>query len=173
MLDALGGLKVENSGMQAFATNGRAPVGTCPLCRTIVSDTLDPAVVTANARQACYVDVFIDGVAAYQAGMEPPELPYDLNSILPDGIEGFEFYSGAAQVPPKYTSRFGAGCGVLLFWTRLQPEKKPQGPSSRRGSDGGLVATSLPLAAPSLMDHRRALISGHRPSIFRDCSVPP
>lgn len=117
MLDALGGLKVENTGMQAFATNGRAPIGTCPLCRTILSDTLDPAVVTANARQACYVDVFIDGIAAYQAGMEPPELPYDLNGMLPDKIEGVEFYSGAAQVPPKYTGRFGAGCGVLLIWT--------------------------------------------------------
>lgn len=125
LFDALGGLKVENSGMQAFATNGRAPAAHCPLCRTIVSDTLDPAVVTANARPICYVDVFIDGIAAYQAGMEPPEPPYDLNGIQPDGIEGIEFYSGVAQVPPKYTSRHGVGCGVLVIWTRVQPDKRP------------------------------------------------
>ena len=71
------------------------------------------------------MDVYVDGIAAYQSGIEPPEPFFDLNTIAPDAIEGVEVYSGAAQVPAKFTSRFGAGCGVIVLWTRVSPEKKP------------------------------------------------
>ena len=126
MLDALGGgLKIENSGLQSSATNGRVAASQCTLCRVVVIDTLDPAVVAPPARQACYMDVSIDGIVTYQLGMEPPEPLYDLNGIVPDAIEGIEVYLGAAQVPAKYGSRIGSGCGVLLIWTRIQPDKKP------------------------------------------------
>ena len=125
MLDALGGgLKIENSGLQSWATNGRVP-SSCTLCRVVVVDTLDPAVLTSPSRQACYMDVHVDGIVAYQLGMEPPEPLYDLNAIVPDAIEGIEVYLGAAQVPAKYGSRLGSGCGVLLIWIRIQPDKRP------------------------------------------------
>lgn len=125
MLDALGGLKIENGGLQSWATNGRVPASSCTLCRVTVVDTLDPAVFTSTARQACYMDVYVDGGVAYQLGMEPPEPRYDLNGIAPDAIEAIEVYLGAAQVPAKYGSRLGSGCGVLLIWTRTPPDKKP------------------------------------------------
>lgn len=126
MLDAVGGLKIENSGLQSFAVNGRVPVSTCTVCRTAVADTLDPAVmISTGTRAACYMDVYLDGSAAYQFGVEPAQPLFDMNAIAPDGIEGVEVYTGAAQVPAKYGSRFRSGCGVILFWSRINPDKKP------------------------------------------------
>ena len=125
MLDALGGLKVEKSGMYAAATNGQQPAPTCTLCRSAIADTVDPGVIAPAARQSCYMDVYVDGVIAYQAGVEPPEPVYDLNGISPDGIEAIEVYRGVTQVPPKFASRRGSGCGVLVIWTRTRLDKKP------------------------------------------------
>ena len=126
ILDDVAGLKIENRGMQAFATNGRVSASTCLVCRVVVADTLDPAIsLPAGMRPPCYMDVYVDGVAAYQFGVEPPLPLFDVNSVPPESIQGIEVYTGAAQTPAKYGNRFGSGCGAILVWTRTPPSGSP------------------------------------------------
>jgi hypothetical protein len=39
---------------------------------------------------------------------------------MPATLEGVEYYTGAAQIPAKYT-RVNQECGVLVLWTRRGP----------------------------------------------------
>jgi len=126
ILDDVGGLKIENKGLQAFATNGRVPASTCLVCRVVVADTLDPAIaLPVGARPPCYMDIYVDGVAVYQFGVEPPLQLFDLNGVPPESIQGIEVYTGAAQTPAKYGNRFGSGCGAILIWTRVPRPETP------------------------------------------------
>jgi hypothetical protein len=86
--------------------------------RNLSSDgvPVDAADMAKGARPDCYADVWLDGVRVYSG--RPYEPLFDVNSLQPDDIETFEFYSGEAQIPAKYT-RMGRVCGVAVIRTRI------------------------------------------------------
>lgn len=98
-----------------IASSRTTRTGNCAFCVGDVS-SLNRADVAAGARPACFMDVYVDGAMVYDA-RHPENGLYDVNTIPPEHIAGIEVYSSAAQVPAKY-NRTGAGCGVLLIWTR-------------------------------------------------------
>jgi hypothetical protein len=67
----------------------------------------------ATTRNPCFVDVFVDGALFRSAGPGP----LDIDQFGVNQLAGVEFYPGGATVPSAY-NRTGAGCGVLLLWTR-------------------------------------------------------
>jgi hypothetical protein len=79
----------------------------------------DPYSAAMGARPMCYVDVWMDGVRIYAGGLMGAPL-FDVNSVMPATLEGVEYYTGAAQIPAKYT-RVNQECGVLVLWTRRGP----------------------------------------------------
>jgi hypothetical protein len=90
----------------------------------------------AGAPNGCYATVFLDNARVYSPAVASspgydgtraynemaPSL-FDVNSIPPSSIEAIEFYSGAAQIPARY-SGLNTNCGVLVIHTR-RPDKKP------------------------------------------------
>lgn len=109
VLSGVPGLRVIRSpaGQQAWATSGRGRM-------SIENERApDRNSNSLGAPNACYTDVYMDGVLVY--GGSGSDL-FDLNSVLPAILEGVEFFT-ASQVPPEY-NRNGSACGVLLFWTR-------------------------------------------------------
>lgn len=66
----------------------------------------------------CYADVYVDGVVVWQAGLGAGRGLFDINQYRPEDVAGVEYYPGGATIPSKY-NRTGAGCGVLLIWTRI------------------------------------------------------
>lgn len=73
--------------------------------------------------EPCYMGVVLDGVTLYasvapglggtSAGRSPPDLKmFDVASM-----EAVELYRSAAEVPLEFGGA-GAGCGVLVLWTR-------------------------------------------------------
>ena len=54
---------------------------------------------------------FLDGILMVEGGMEINYL------VHPDNIEAIEAYQSPGEVPAEYR-RAGAGCGVILIWTR-------------------------------------------------------
>jgi hypothetical protein len=126
MLETVGGLKVQSGGSKGWVMNGRVSASSCTFCRPAsITDIIDPADFAAGARPACYMDVYVDASLAFQFGLTPPMPLFDVNSIAPEAIEGIEVYSSAAQLPAKYNRSMGSGCGALLIWTRISPDKKP------------------------------------------------
>jgi hypothetical protein len=77
---------------------------------------LNRADIAAGARPACFMDVYLNGAMIYDS-RHPENGLFDVNSVPPEHIAGIEVYTSAAQIPAKY-NRTGAGCGVLLIWTR-------------------------------------------------------
>ncbi|MEO7456689.1 MAG: carboxypeptidase-like regulatory domain-containing protein [Gemmatimonadaceae bacterium] len=71
-------------------------------------------------RDACLMEVFLDGVRV-QPGSQPGESPprweraFDLRSAPIAGLDGVEFYRGAAETPMEYSG--SSECGVILLWT--------------------------------------------------------
>lgn len=119
MLESMGAIRIDRSGLQAVAVNGRVQAPTCTICRAVVSDTLDPAVAAPpTTRQSCFMDIYVDGISSFQFGAEPADPPFDLNAIGPDAIDAVEIYAEASQVPPRYANRAGSRCGVIIFWMR-------------------------------------------------------
>jgi len=70
----------------------------------------------AGAPEACYMDVYLDGVVVFQGGKDVNL--FDVNSLELSTIEAIEVYTSAAQVPAQY-NKTSNGCGVLLIWTRI------------------------------------------------------
>ena len=62
----------------------------------------------------CYPRVFLDGILAHDGGGEPAGLD---NLLRPDAVAGIEVYPSSAGLPARYSS-MGAGCGIILIWTR-------------------------------------------------------
>jgi hypothetical protein len=119
MIESMGAVRIDRTGLVAVAVNGRVQAPTCTICRAVVSDTLDPAVAAPPpARQACFMDIYVDGISSFQFGAEPADPPFDLNSIGTDAIEAVEVYAEASQVPSRYANRAGARCGAIIFWMR-------------------------------------------------------
>ncbi|HVX39563.1 MAG TPA: carboxypeptidase regulatory-like domain-containing protein [Gemmatimonadaceae bacterium] len=61
--------------------------------------------------QSCPPQYWVDGVMV---------TGFNIDDIVPSDVEGVEFYSGPAGLPPQYNrSRGNTICGVVLIWTRL------------------------------------------------------
>lgn len=126
LFGTVGGVQVKTGGMKNWISNGRANDASCVFCRNPnMFAIVNEADFSAGARPACYMDVWLDGVRMYQFGFNPPQPLFDVNSLSPYSLEGVEIYVGTAQIPSKYNSQFSSGCGVVLFWTRISPDKKP------------------------------------------------
>lgn len=115
------GVRIRRGGNKIWVASSRTTKSTkCAFCvdtiDTTITSALSAADFAAGARPACYMDVYIDGIMVYDS--RHPELGlFDVNTVSPENIAGIEIYSSALQVPMKY-ARTGAGCGVLLIWTR-------------------------------------------------------
>lgn len=79
--------------------------------------------VAVNARMGrglCLLEVYLDGVLAYR-GQSPGridwESTFDLNSVSVASLAAVEVYRGGAEAPGAYAGT-GAGCGLLVLWTR-------------------------------------------------------
>jgi hypothetical protein len=75
---------------------------------------LSRADIAAGAKPACYMDVYLDGVALSMG--DSLDL-FDVNTLQLSAIEGIEVFTSASQVPAKY-NKTSRGCGVMLIWTR-------------------------------------------------------
>lgn len=81
----------------------------------------DPArMIVVNAR-GCPMRVFLDGALVYP-GLESGrrvdwERVFDVNSVSVHTLAGVEVYSRSSQIPGEYGGT-GAGCGVVVLWTR-------------------------------------------------------
>lgn len=103
---------------KAWAVTGRAAgPGKCAMCRNRPLEVLDPTDVVAGAGVACYMDVWLDGVLAYDSTSRGAPL-FDLNAIDPRQIEGIEVYTSASQIPAQF-NRTSGGCGAIVIWTRI------------------------------------------------------
>lgn len=114
-------ISVRFGGTHAWlATNRSSSDGGCAFCRKRIQDLLDQADISAGARPACYMDVYVNGLAVYRGygqNSHTPQPLFDLNSLAAGEIEGIEIYSSAVQVPARFNAT-SSGCGVALIWTR-------------------------------------------------------
>jgi hypothetical protein len=118
VLATIPGLKVAFMGTRAaVATTRAASSNQCAFCKAPLDQLLDNADISAGARAACYMDVYLDGSLVYQYARTPPSPLFNVNDLLPPSIEGIEIYSSASQVPAAY-NRTSSGCGVILIWSR-------------------------------------------------------
>lgn len=68
--------------------------------------------------EACYAPIFLDGIPYWLPGnrRDPPP---DINRVIRvHDLETIEVYRGEATAPIQYNVS-GAGCGVVLLWTRV------------------------------------------------------
>jgi hypothetical protein len=98
------------------------PAVTSDLLRRVaglrVHCTMGPCTVRSARASTprCPMQVFVDGVAAYQ--MSPDEIPAA-------DLEGMEIYRGASEIPPEF-NRGTAMCGVIVIWT-ADPQRRRGG----------------------------------------------
>ncbi len=123
LLALVPGVAVKRGSNRAWAASGgRAvnPAGGCAFCRGgklgPAPKRPNPADVSAGAREACYMDVYLDGVMVFNS-TEPELGLFDVNAVQPADLEAIEVYASAGQIPAQY-NRTANGCGVLLLWTR-------------------------------------------------------
>lgn len=88
---------------QYYVAAGRMQVGSGPLS-------------SAGTPPPCFAAVVVDGAFVYQGNVG--ELPFDINSIGPAAIAGFEYYPSSASIPVKYNSSGRNTCGLALIWTK-------------------------------------------------------
>jgi hypothetical protein len=66
---------------------------------------------------ACFAAVVLDGIFVYQGNVG--ERPFDINSLPPNTIAGFEYYVSSASIPAKYNGNFRGSCGLVIIWTKI------------------------------------------------------
>lgn len=115
LISMVPGVLVRRGSSKIWVATGRTRSTGCAFCAMSVSE-LNPADVSAGARPACFMDVYLDGSMVFDSRRARDGL-FDVNSIPPEHISGIEVYTSASQIPAKY-NRTGNGCGVLLLWTR-------------------------------------------------------
>jgi hypothetical protein len=113
VISTVPGVIVRRGSNRIWVATGRAISNSCAFCGT---SALNAADVAAGARPACFMDVYLDGALVFDS-RQPRNGLFDVNVVPPEHIAGIEVYTSAAQIPAKY-NRTGAGCGVLLIWTR-------------------------------------------------------
>lgn len=67
--------------------------------------------MAASMSSRCTVEYFVDAIHIVAPGAD------FLSQFRPRDLEGIEVYRGPAETPPAF-SRGGAGCGVIVLWTR-------------------------------------------------------
>ena len=123
VLSKVSGVEVKRGSNRAWVASGRAvSANGCAFCSKGGSSSrdvggLNKADFNAGARPACYMDVYIDGVIAFDS-THPENGLFDVNTIPPSQIEGIEVYTSAAQIPARF-NRTANGCGVMVIWTRI------------------------------------------------------
>jgi hypothetical protein len=115
------GVRVRRGSNKIWIASARtARSARCAFCADTMDNTSNSALnkidFAAGARPACYMDVYMDGALIYDS-RHPEYGLFDVNTVSPEHIAGIEVYNSVAQVPAKY-NRTGAGCGVVLIWTR-------------------------------------------------------
>ncbi|HJQ19541.1 MAG TPA: carboxypeptidase regulatory-like domain-containing protein [Gemmatimonadaceae bacterium] len=111
VLGVLPGVRIFRApGGQAWVISGRGADG------AVTPDAFSRAL---GARPACYVDVWLDGMAMF-IGSKTTGMLFDINTIPPSTLEGVEFYSSSGQTPIKF-ARYTNQCGVLVLWSRQGP----------------------------------------------------
>ena len=76
--------------------------------------------VLRNSRaKGCFYQLYLDGIRIYAPGEGETEVPPDINSFAPAGLEAIEVYSGPAVTPSKFGG-LGAACGTIVLWTRAR-----------------------------------------------------
>ena len=115
------GITVHHGGSSKswVASRRTTSVGKCAMCRVSRTEVLTLADIAAGAPLACYLDVYVDGAAAYSSSSEQVPL-FDVNGMQASEIEGVEVYTGLGQIPAQYNKTSG-GCGVMLIWLRDGP----------------------------------------------------
>ena len=108
----LPGVRVIRGQSKAWVASGRAINAGGPVFKGGMG--LTRADIAAGARPACYMDVYLDGVALSMG--DTVDL-FDVNTLQLSSIEGIEVFTSASQVPAKY-NKTSRGCGVMLIWTR-------------------------------------------------------
>ena len=72
---------------------------------------------TSGTPPPCFAAIVLDGIFVYQG--HPGELPFDINTLQPNSIAGFEYYSSTARIPAKYNGNFRNTCGLAVIWTKI------------------------------------------------------
>jgi hypothetical protein len=136
VLNTMPGLKImPGKGSHAWVRSSHALGGVGASMKTnpganVMPDAADSA---AGAHAVpCYSQVYLDNHLMFSGRktLDPvnPTAPnatrqfrfdplFDINSIAPEQIEAIEYYSGAAEVPLKY-SNTNSDCGVIVIHTR-------------------------------------------------------
>lgn len=76
----------------------------------VYCDVLDCRVKMARAAPGCLPAYYVDGQLARSFATTTP-----INDV-----QGIEIYRGAGEIPAEFTGS-GAGCGVVVIWTRSTP----------------------------------------------------
>ena len=106
------------TGSRAWASSGRATTNAkCGLCRVDRADIVDNYDAATGAPLACYMDTYVDGAMVYSSASSRQMPLFNLNSIDPRNVKAIEVYTSTSQIPPQFV-RMGAGCGVMVIWTR-------------------------------------------------------
>jgi len=106
------------NGSRAWASSGRATSNAkCGLCRVDRAEIVDKYDMAAGAPLACYMDLYLDGSMVYSSSSSRQMPLFNLNSIDPLNVKAIEIYTSTSQIPPQFV-RMGAGCGVMIIWTR-------------------------------------------------------
>lgn len=76
---------------------------------------------TSTGYDRCFPRIYVDGLLTAHGGAEPANIDSFLNTTA---IAGIEIYASTAGLPPQYQGG-GAGCGVILVWTRVTGRAQP------------------------------------------------
>ncbi|HEX3866713.1 MAG TPA: hypothetical protein VHV78_08175, partial [Gemmatimonadaceae bacterium] len=79
--------------------------------------TASASVSTDAGRQACFANVYVDGVMVFSLNPDDPREPPSLNDYTADQMAAVEFYPPGMPAPPQFKS---GPCGVVLLWTAEQ-----------------------------------------------------
>ncbi|MFN8580457.1 MAG: carboxypeptidase regulatory-like domain-containing protein [Gemmatimonadaceae bacterium] len=70
-----------------------------------------------SGQQACFSQVFLNGVRVYPQPAAKDDEPFVLDQIPVDQVVGVEVYRGAAETPIELTGPTAA-CGTVVIWTK-------------------------------------------------------
>jgi hypothetical protein len=113
VLAQVSGLQVTRGRTGAWVSTSRGPRS---LSNVPLLDTAD--VLRGAVSGRCYARVVLDGAVVYHGRYQEPL--FDINTMLPQQIEGIEYYASPSQTPLEY-STLNSHCGVLVIWTRRTP----------------------------------------------------
>jgi hypothetical protein len=79
----------------------------------------------AQAFQACYVAIYLDGALVWTPGMDDPP---DIDQYAARDLQAIELYRGAGELPAEL-QQTGTACGAVVLWSRTgEAETAPRSP---------------------------------------------